>query len=117
MCFAKIAMQTSKTTHLQVLLKNRGAIFMAILVVARKRHQGFYNPMAILQIAISWLFLNWVFPWRCSCLFRIFYSTKGWPSDNYRIGIKPQFNKNVDISVLVGVFLNFRGWSRSSVVL
>ena len=43
---------------------------MAIFLAVRKRHERFENSVAIfLHVAISWLFLKWLFPWLFSWLF------------------------------------------------
>ena len=40
------------------------AISVSIFLDARKTHERFNNFMAIvLRVAISWLFLKWLFPW------------------------------------------------------
>ena len=49
------------------------AISVAIFLAVRKTHERFNNFMAIfLRVAISWLFLKWLFPWLFPWLFLIF---------------------------------------------
>ena len=47
-----------------------GGYFRGFFLAVRKRHERFENSVGIfLHVAISWLFLKWLFPWLFSWLF------------------------------------------------